>query len=57
MIYKTSKLASEISKISDIPQMVVLDILNELGYEPQELTRQGVNKWAVKVERKLNMEG
>lgn len=57
MIYKTSKLASEISKISDIPQMVVWDILNELGYEPQELTQQGVNKWAVKVERKLKMEG
>lgn len=57
MIYKTSKLASEISKISDIPKMVVWDILNELGYEPQELTQQGVNKWAVKVERKFNMEG
>jgi hypothetical protein len=56
MIYKTSKLASEISKISDIPQMVVWDILNELGYEPQELTQHGVNKWAVKVERKLKME-
>lgn len=51
MLYKTSKLAREISKITEIPMMTVWDILNDLGYEPKELSKPDVNKWAFKVER------
>lgn len=54
MIYKTSKLAGEISKITEIPVMIAWDILIDLGYEPKELSKTDVNKWALKVERKVN---
>lgn len=54
MLYKTSKLAREISQITEIPMMIAWDILNDLGYEPKELLMPDVNKWAFKVERKVN---
>ena len=54
MLYKKSKLAREISQITEIPMLIVWDILNDLGYEPKELSKPDVDKWASNVERKVN---
>jgi len=54
MLYKTSKLAREISQITEIPMMITWDILNDLGYEPKDISKTDVNKWAFKVERKVD---
>lgn len=55
-MYQISKLAREISEYLDLTMIVVWDILNELNFEPQELTEKEVMKWTTKVEKRIMEE-
>ena len=51
MMYHKSKLAREISSYLDVTYIAVYDVLDELKFEPQELTQKDIMKWTSKVER------
>lgn len=53
-VYAISKLSRVIGKIIGERQITkVWDILDELGYETQELSEKEVNRWCSKVEDKI----
>ena len=54
--YKISKLARAIADILDEVKIVVWDVLEELDYKEQELSKVEVNQWASKVEDLLAKE-
>ena len=51
MMYHKSKLAREISSYLDVTYIAVYDVLDELKFEPQELTQKDIMKWTSKVEK------
>ena len=54
MMYQTSKLASEIANELEIKDVCkVWDILDELGYKPQNLDKKQVAQWTLKVSKKM----
>lgn len=53
-LYHISKLSRVIGEIIGERQIIkVWDILDELGYETQELSEKEVNQWCSKVEEKI----
>lgn len=53
MLYRISKLARKISEDLELPMVAVWDILEELKFEPQELTEKQVSQWKLKVSREF----
>ena len=55
MMYQTSKLAREISEYLELPKIKVWDILDDLGYTPQELSGKDIMKWICKVNKEISL--
>ena len=53
MMYTTGKLARAIATELEIQTTKVWDVLEELGYEPQELDKKQINQWSLRVSKKL----
>lgn len=53
MEYRISKLANRIAKDLEVETTKAWDALEELGYEPQDLTEEQVKEWRIKVAARI----
>lgn len=53
MEYRISKLANRIAKDLEVETTKAWDALEELGYEPQDLTEAQVKEWRIKVAARI----
>lgn len=53
MMYQVGKLAREIANELELPTIKVWDLLDEMGFEPQELDKKQVAQWTLRVSKSV----